>query len=88
MLGADDGEVPVVKRRDIGLSVSFGECDEACVGSAEWKADVAGDEFGCALPVVDGEVFDDDVAGDDAVVQESLDIGSEFTFDEVMRLPR
>ncbi len=84
VLGLHDGEVSVVERCDLGLLVSLSECNETGIGAAERKTVVAGDELGCALPIIDGEMFHDDVAGNDAVVEKSLDVRSEFSLDEVV----
>ena len=38
MVATDDGEVPVIERRDLGLLVSLSERHEARIGPAEREA--------------------------------------------------
>ena len=64
--------MPTVQRRDAGDAKSFGDRDDARVGTTEGKVRVTLHEFSDALPVRRGEVLDDEVTVRDRAVKRGL----------------
>ena len=55
---ADDAEVPMIECCDAGLAESFGYCNDAGIGSAEWQVGIRGDQISDANPVLSLEHLD------------------------------
>lgn len=83
MRGAHDAEVGAVQGGDACRTETFGDRDEAGVGSAEGHVLVALDELPDALPVDAAERLDGEGAVDDGVVERWFGVWAEFSGEQI-----
>src|SRR5664279_1310805 len=73
----------MVEGGDALFAVPFGQRDEPGVGAAQAQVGVSCDEVANALPVLDGECLDMQLAVEDRLVEQRLDARAEFAVEQV-----
>ena len=81
--GPNGCEMAMVEGGNSLFAVPFGQRDEPGVGAAQAQVGVSGDEVANALPVLDRERLDMQLAVEDRLVEQRLDARAEFTVEQV-----